>query len=769
MYRGNLVGAQEYFNRTLALFQRLIPDSIEVAGAFNNLGIIADELGDTQKAQEYLNQALAIHERVAPNSLNAAETLMNLGANALDMGDLERAREYYVRALAITERVAPESLIVATILVNLGSTFRRSGDLAKAEDYTSRALAIAQRLAPESGEYTMSLSNLGLIALERGELGEAQELFNQALNIHERSAPDSLDFAAALYHLGLVAQRRGDWQSAQRYHARALAIEERLVPDTPRIADSLYNLALIAVAQKRYNEAKEYLSRAVQIIEAQRRRIPSSETRMFFTIQYARVYSLLMRTCLDLKDWAGAYHTLERARARSLVEMLVERDMDFSKDVPKDLLQKQQDLDRRRVLAYRELTQLDPQKDGELIEALRRRISRYAVEQRGLNEQIRLASPRYAALQYPQPVDAKEAQNLLEPGTLALVYWVDSEETILFALTRDELKVFRIALAEKDLRSLVERFRLSLAQRRDFYQQAINLYETLLRPAEAQIDRAKRLLLCPDGILHQLPFGALVRGSGRHKGQYLVEWKPVHQIASLSLYVELRKQKSHRRSRHAFTLLALGDPAYETETPMRQQKAQELAKRGLKLEPLPATRQEVEAIGKLYGNAVAVYVGTQATETVLKREGARARMVHISCHGLLDNRDPMASALALSPEGEKDDGLMYAYEVLTQVRLDADLVVLSACQTGLGAETKQEGIIGLTRAFQYAGARSVVVSLWEIMDVSTKELMTRFYQGMKRGLSKDEALRRAQVQMVRSPQYSHPYYWAGFVLVGDRQ
>src|SRR5262249_34839167 len=142
-------------------------------------------------------------------------------------------------------------------------------------------------------------------------------------------------------------------------------------------------------------------------------------------------------------------------------------------------------------------------------------------------------------------------------------------------------------------------------------------------------------------------------------------------------------------------------------------------------------------------------------------------ILHIACHGLIDNQDPLASALALSPEGAEDDGLLRAFEVMEKMRLRADLVVLSACETGLGEETRHEGIVGLTRAFQYAGARSVVGSLWSIADASTARLMAEFYRNLKAGVAKDEALRRAQVALIRSKEYGHPFYWAPFLLVGD--
>jgi CHAT domain-containing protein len=180
----------------------------------------------------------------------------------------------------------------------------------------------------------------------------------------------------------------------------------------------------------------------------------------------------------------------------------------------------------------------------------------------------------------------------------------------------------------------------------------------------------------------------------------------------------------------------------------------------------------VKSIAGLYGDGARVYVGEQATEGRVKAEARGARYLHFACHGFLDERLPLNSGLALTipvpPVAGEDNGLLQAWEILEHVRLDADLVTLSACDSGLGKEMGGEGLIGLTRAFQYAGARSVVASLWSVYDRSTADLMRHFYGALRRGVPKDEALRRAQVALIQGgPQRSHPLSWAAFQLFGD--
>jgi len=231
------------------------------------------------------------------------------------------------------------------------------------------------------------------------------------------------------------------------------------------------------------------------------------------------------------------------------------------------------------------------------------------------------------------------------------------------------------------------------------------------------------------------------------------------------VYAELKKRSPPADGPDRLALLAFGDPRYAGEDASGDAEDWMLARAG-RLVPLPATRTEVESIAALEPERSRVYLGAEATEARAKAEMPRARRLHFACHGLLDRRHPLDSALALSPGGTDDNGLLQAWEVIERVRLDADLVTLSACETGLGRDMGGEGLVGLVRAFQYAGARAVLASLWEVSDRSTALLMQRFYTGLRRGLTKDEALRAAQTEVRGQAAHAHPYHWAAFQLSG---
>jgi len=223
-------------------------------------------------------------------------------------------------------------------------------------------------------------------------------------------------------------------------------------------------------------------------------------------------------------------------------------------------------------------------------------------------------------------------------------------------------------------------------------------------------------------------------------------------------------------------LAAFGDPQYPSVSPDNADRVSDPAVRsvvrgGATLQPLPFARTEVEGIARLYRGSSQTFLGSEATEGRAKSIGRDVRVIHFATHGLVDERFPLESALALtireSPKEGEDNGLLQAWEIFESVRLDADLVTLSACETGLGKEMGGEGLVGLTRAFQYAGARTVVPSLWSVGDESTAQLMKTFYERLRAGVSKDEALREAQLTLLGDPRTANPFHWAAFEVIGD--
>ena len=452
---------------------------------------------------------------------------------------------------------------------------------------------------------------------------------------------------------------------------------------------------------------------------------------------------------------------MERSRARCLLELITDRNLDFAADAPPDLLRRQAEIENQLAAHYEQLSAFsDTEEDAPQIEPLRRTLRSLERERQELEAKIREVSPRYASLQYPQPLALQAAQEALDAGTLLLSYFVGENQTFLFAITATEkhastLPVGRAALEEK-ISAFVETISNQPKLRYDpkeVIAKGRELYADLIQPAQKQIQNAERLLLCPDGPLHTLPFHALVTNTRGQPG-YLGLQKPLHSILSATLYAQIRSEPRPAAGRR---LVAFGDPLNASWP------------------PLPHTRREIGYLAQLYGDTAEVRLGAQVTKAAVLQESAGADILHFACHGQFDPKIPLSSALVLSPSeasGERalpeDKGLLQAWEIFQKLRLRAGLVTLSACWTGLGQDTQGEGLIGLVRAFQYAGAKSLLVSLWRAPDESSAYFMQAFYGCLQAGASKDESAQQALRTIQANPLWREPWHWAAFVLIGDR-
>jgi CHAT domain-containing protein len=661
------------------------------------------------------------------------------------------------------------------------------GDLPSAREHFIRALGIWQRQVTDSDFIPTAYDNLGEVASRQGDLVSAMDYHLQALRIREARAPLSAEAAQSLSCLGATSFSRNDLEAAKDYYRRALTIYESVVPYALETASCLEGMGRVDLSQNRPLEALPRFQKSVEIIERYRTQIAAPEARALLLAEHHRKYVGLIEAYLAVGDITAAFHTLERARSRSFAELLAARGLDTT-DAPPKLLAEQQDLDRLRTQTYHQLSSLSgADSDAGKVEALHRTLRELERRQQDLTANIRAASPRYAALQYPQPLTLEAAQAALEPGTLLLSYLVDEEQTYLFAVTDTQAEAHVLPVGRVELAQRVREFRQATDRRRlehDPAQEAAQaraLYGLLVGPVGSAPRTAERLLLCPDGPLHSLPFTALVtnvRGKPKHLGAE----KPVGQVLSMTIHAQSRAARPTPRALPiAPRLLAFGDPVYErvwsgSEAGVATGNELSLLQtRGLMLAPLPHSREEVEGLARMFGDAATVRLGAQATKAAVFSEAGDADLLHLACHAWFDPQVPLSSGLVLSQSGTDgggdangDNGLLQAWEVFQSLRLSADLVVLSACQTGLGQEVRGEGLVGLTRAFQYAGARSLVVTLWDVGDASTSVFMQAFYAALRDGSAKDEALRQGIHALRSDRRWDAPCYWAAFVLIGDR-
>jgi CHAT domain-containing protein/Tfp pilus assembly protein PilF len=798
--QANLKKAEEYYLRGLRIAEKLTPGSVTVAYALDNIGNIASERGFLEEAENYKRGALEIKERLAPESNDVAYTLQSLAIIAGKRADDEAARVYMQRALAIYEKIGPNSQELAGGLVNMGNYYRDVRELDKAREVYLRALELRKAISPASREVASTLSCLGELAENKGDLDEAESLNRRALEIYEKNPPEDEDLAFCCSNLAAVARKRGDLPTEEAYLQRASKIRTDIAPYSSERAQTTHELGALYEKTRRFPQAEEAYRQAIEILEAQVEALGgTAETKAQFRQGYKYLYQSYLNLLNKLDRPQEAFHILERYRAQLLLAMLSERDIIWTAEIPENLDQERKNLAREYDWTQNELRELDPQKDKERIGELQSGLRELQAKQSELIGRIKKASPKYASLRYAEPLDVPGVQKALDPGTVLLSYSIGEKAGYLFILTPGYFKSVPISLSEADLGEEVEKFNLAIQRGQtglpladSFFSQGKKLYQELVAPAEEILAKCERILVIPDGPLHNLPFQALVRPNAEKgkKALFLAEWKPVHTVLSATVFSELKKQrKPSNPLQQEKVLLAFGDPDYpqaEKDEPIENEEvvARSMRKRGFDLAPLPGTREEVTSIAALFGTKADLYVGKEATEERAKSAGRDIPIIHFACHGLLDDLFPLNSGLALSmpaqPQEGQENGILQAWEIFEQLRIDADLVTLSACDTGSGKEMGGEGLVGLARAFQYAGARSVLASLWKVADQATSELMKRFYANLKSGMPKDKALQAAQKELIRNRiqikdpsgravklDASHPFYWAAFQLIGD--
>ncbi|MEW5763924.1 MAG: CHAT domain-containing protein [Acidobacteriota bacterium] len=756
---GDLSEAEEYVGRALAIQRRLDPGSLVLANSLNNLGLIAHERGDLSKAESCHREALALRERHDPEGPAVAASLNNLAGVAESRGDALQAEAWYARAVVLMEKKAPGSLDLASCLSNLGAVLGAEGKSARAREAHLQALAIEESFAPEGAGAAGSHFNLGMEALRTGDLKEARSRFERSEVLFRKAAPGGLGLAGALYHEGLLDLKGGDVAAARALLEEALSIRSRLAPGSLAQAEAMRALGGVATREGKRDEAISWSLRALDALDSQMGRLGGShEVRAEYRSGVFPFYEETMDLLLSSGRGEEAFSALERGKARVLLEILGDRDLHRSIQVSPDLAREGRRLDRACGRVLEALAESGEEAGSAGFKRLTLRLSELRAERAALAVKVREQSPAFASLAYPRPLGVEAVQSRLSKGTCLVAYSVGESSTRLFAVASGGgfravvLPVGRDALGQR-----VSAFREAILEARSparsihrVTARGQDLYDLLLGPVDAIVGPSRHLVIVPDGPLHGLPFGAL--GSKRD-GSFLGALKTLSVSPSATAYVELGgllKATSQDGAVAAF--------AYSGEE-------------GTARPSLAATLPEARELGRL-GRECRFFQGEEATEKRF-REAARASSVlHVACHATLDNRFPMNSCLLLEHtlDGRpEEDGRVRAWEVLEEMRIPARLVVLSACETGLGSEVAGEGLLGLVRAFHAAGAPAVAASLWKVEDSATARLMGAFYEHLGRGAGPSEALRKAQ-SALRDGKATGlplpPYYWAAFQIYG---
>lgn len=736
-------------------------------------GLLANEHHRRWDRGERIFSELLLEEDLPPSLKGRA--LMALALTCDYLGRWPEAIKPLQEAADLYQELG-DRVNLARALTNCGIIYTRGymygcegfgpAQLSEAESCHRRALAIA-RSAKASHLEGQAWNNLGAVHKELGRWREALHCYRRHLAISRR-AGNLPGVGRAANNIGEGYQHLGQWKRAEASYRQALQVMQEH-GDRYEEADILANLASLLRQRGRLEEASATFERSIEAVESLRVNVMALEARADYANTVTQVYGGKVLLSLETGRTGEAFDYVERAKSRAFIEMLANRSSRPTSRVPAELLAEEQDLRARLRAQYQanapaaETAPLEAQ-----LEATRRR--------------IHLIDAEYASFTTVAPLTHQQVRQRLPHDAVLLEYYVTPAAALVFVVTRDSVQARVLAISPADLEqkafdnSRHLRRLLPDAQGRLHDPWILSrLHDSLIAPVWDRIRGKRRLYLIPHGVLHYVPFHALSYRGADGGRRYLVQDLTITYAPSATVLLEYCQSKTN--SPHS-SCLVLGHGR-----------------------DLALAEAEARAIAALTGTRP--YLGEQARREVVYQEAGRHRYLHFSCHGVFNARFPLNSGLVLA------DGLLDAGEVLDRLQLEADLVTLSACETGLSRITRGDELVGLARAFIYAGTPSVLVSLWKVDELSTRLLMEHLYRDLvsvaagSPSLGIAEALRRAQLYLMQLTSedlrsrlaeygeepaaidrrlehlasvygiaqgdrpFAHPYFWAPFVLIGE--
>ncbi|HEV2801847.1 MAG TPA: CHAT domain-containing protein, partial [Pyrinomonadaceae bacterium] len=805
MSRSMLAEAVQNFQQALALW-REVSDLPEQAETLIMLSYIELRRGDWQNAISLLTQAQSlIDERAEPVkagqiALGLAEAFIENGLPEISLTHYERALTYYRQAREIRGEMAA--------VRSIGATYYFLGDYPNATAQLKQALALAS--AHENNPMAaLSHEFLGRVYSATGEHKLASEHLHSALASYTQSFnPNEATRVRAL--LGQVYEQQGQTEPARRHYLQALQTFTKL-SDRLNQAAVYYRLGRLELASGNYDAAEDYLRRSIEVTEKLRSVSKSSDLAAAFSAtvyeRYEKYVECLMRKHESQpgKNLAvRAFEASESARARSLAEMLRTSQTNLLPDLDPSLVEQEKSLRQSlRVKEDNKISLLSRSYKAEELAALEAQQAQLEAEYKQVAETIRTRYPAYEQITEPVAWSLSRIQEevVADEQTLLLEYSLGETKSYVWAVTRGGLKSYELPArhlvseaARKVYQLLSSPPRAGVAG--ELTQAVDELGRMILSPVASELARKRRVIVVADGALNYIPF-QILSASTATGNDLLVSSHDVINAPSASIAGELLHAAARRQPAPKL-LAAFGDPAFKPKYEQQRADAREGAElasaerpddgrwrsvlRDIQLngntfdpsvvEPLFYARRELSNLLDLAAGGENILVSDYAAtrENLLKADLSQYSILHFATHGFLDPKRPENSGLLLStvtPEGKKLNGFVGLQDIY-ELRAPVDLVVLSACQTSLGKNVRGEGLIGLTRGFMYAGAFSVVASLWKVDDEATAELMKEFYTNMlQKGLPPAAALRAAQNSIRLRPQWRSPYYWAAFTLQGE--
>ncbi|NIQ00935.1 MAG: CHAT domain-containing protein [Nitrospinaceae bacterium] len=760
--------AREFYTQAHALFQELghIEQTIET---LMELGLVAEKQGAFEPARGYYRKAQALAEtnHLKPQLVKA---FFYQGNNSWYQGQYQNAFRFQKQALRIareigdkrqqafiyntlglihwtlndsvralenleTSRALAEAvhspLDVSTAFNNMGLVYRKDKKYEKSIELFQEALKRDTRLKSKWAQgYTHR--NLGISYLRLKRLDEAETHFKQAMEL-SGAINNRINLVKTQLELGHL-------ELARNHCPKAVPIFEETAQRAGRLNirevlwRALRGQGVCLARQGKVPEAIERYRKAVAVVEEMRAAIKVEEFQNGYLTDKQDVYRELILLLLQMGRVEESFNTAERAKARSFIDLLGNQKISLKNDVSRQLYDRLT-AQKQRIRTIEE--SLKGLSEPEELERAKKELISARIHYRDLLIEAKEQSPEISSFVTVEAITLKKLYGLLEPEVALVEYLVTPRELIAWIVIRDSIRVVRTPLEASRLQAAVKDYRARIQKLAPVEELSRRLYDWVVRPVEKYIAGKRVLGIIPHGILHYLSFASLYDGTS-----YLVERHPLFYSPSASVLEYTFQRKTDKSG--PVKVLALGNPDLGTLN-----------------YDLPLAEMEANAIKWNYPE-VTVLTREQATESWLQKNIGDYQIIHIASHGEFDAVNPLFSSLKLTKDKEAD-GNFEVNEVFS-LDIQADLVTLSACQTGLGEIVGGDELIGLNRAFIYAGTHALVSSLWRVSDISTAVLIKHFYRNYT-VQNKGESLRKAQLLVKKL--YPHPSYWAGFNLTGD--
>jgi len=731
------IGQGKYNQAILYLQEALelaeyIEDWWVIGGVIHNIGWTYYFQGKYSESLSAYYHSLEIRNNIN-DKIGLKATLNNIASVFSAQGRLDDAINYYSQALVIAEET--ENLVsIARINANIGSIYADQGNIEKAIIATKEALAVSEHinaLELKGG----ALENLGTFYLAEKEYNKSLDYFHKALDIH-RAIGARRSEGNALTDMGTLFFQQGEYEEAIRHYEQALLIH-REVGNKEMEANTLEFIGFAYKTIGENSESLNYYQHALQIIEELRVISGSDIGRASFISKYKDIYDNLLSLYQLKGQFEKSFVISERGRGRSFLDSISTGHIELSDDESTELYFQERAAyaDRQSTIEALAKAKAQNPQDSEQITDLEVQLSHVEQTYQDAIDAIIVRGDKLTQLIPGRStvLDFQQAQELLDENTTLLSFWLLEHQTVVFILTQGTFETVSLPIERAELYTKIQSFRTFANITDQYPNNAVALYGELVEPLLPYINTIN-LMIVPHSELHYLPFAALTDGS-----QYLIDQFAISYIPSISALPFIKQNGGKVGGKP----LIIGNPSTD-------------------LSQLPSAKAEAIFVANMLGTTP--FLEQYATESTLRQKASNTSILHLAAHGYYNSINPLYSALYLAGD-EQEDGMLEVHEIYNLNLAQTELVVLSACESQLGELSSGDELVGLTRAFFYAGAPSVIASLWEVDDISTQILMEKFYINWGEGMSLAEALKQAQIETRKD--YPNPYYWAAFVLNGE--